>query len=268
MSGVREGEWGKLMSRIDAPSNFRVVAAVREIARGGSMPLEGARLLGEALDAGIVPQVVFHEDLEEHDAVIARATAAGAEAIAVSRRVIEKLSDLPSTRGLVALAPVPAAELGAIRLAPEALAVLLDGVQNPLNVGAILRSAEAFGVHGVLLTTGSASPFSARTLRASAGSSFRVPLATGVSPAEALAWAREQGADLVGADAHGGQPPRAVASRRPLVLVIGSEGHGISDEIVEGLASRVTIPLAGQVESLNAGAAAAVLLYALSAGAE
>jgi TrmH family RNA methyltransferase len=251
------------MSRIESPSNFRVVAAVREISRGAVMPLEGARLLGEALDAGIVPQVVFHEELEEIEATVARAGAAGAEAIAVSRRVIEKLSDLPSSRGLVAIAAIPVAGLAELRLGPEGVAVLLDGVQDPANVGAILRSAEAFGVAGVILTAGSASPFSARTLRSSAGSSFRLPLATGVSPADAVAWCRVQGARLVGADAHGGQAPGTLASLRPLVLVIGSEGQGISDTIADEVASRVTIPLSGRVESLNAGAAAAVLFYAL-----
>ena len=252
------------MNRIDSPSNFRVVAAVRELSRGALMPLEGARILGEALDAGIVPQVVFLEEREENEEAVARATAAGAEAIAVSRRVIEKLSDLPSSRGLVALAAIPVTDLAELRLSADGVAVLLDGVQDPSNVGAILRSAEAFGVLGVILTTGSASPFSARTLRSSAGSSFRLPLATGVSPDEAVAWCRAHGARLVGADARGGgQAPKTLALIRPLVLVIGSEGHGISGAIAEEVVSRVTIPLSGRVESLNAGAAAAVLFYAL-----
>ena len=258
------------MNRIESPTNFRVVAAVRELSRGWRMPLEGGRMLGEALDAGIIPEVVFHEENEENADVVARAVDAGAEAIAVSRRVIEKLSDLPSSRGLVAIARVPATELAGLRLGPDGLALLLDGVQDPVNVGAILRSAEAFGVHAVILTAGSASPFSARTLRSSAGSAFRLPLAAGVTAEDAVAWCRAQGARIVGADAHGdgdghghGQTPRSLSTVRPLVLVIGSEGHGISGPIAAEVESRVTIPLAGRVDSLNAGAAAAVLLYAL-----
>ncbi len=95
-------------------------------------------------------------------------------------------------------------------------------------MGAILRSGEAFGVAAALLTPGCAWPFSPRALRASAGSAFRLPVAARVAAGEAVAWARRHGIALAGAAAHGGTPPEALCGVRPLVLVIGSEGHGIS----------------------------------------
>ena len=117
---------------------------------------------------------------------------------------------------------------------------------------------------GVVLTPGSASPFSPRALRASAGSALRVPIVPRIAAAEAVAWARGLGATLAGAEAHGGEPPASAAAVRPLVLVLGSEGHGISSDLEDMLDRRLTLPLGGHVESLNAAVAAGLLLFVLS----
>ena len=131
-------------------------------------------------------------------------------------------------------------------------------------MGAILRSAEAFGVAAALLTPGCASPFSPRALRASAGSAFRLPVCTRVAVHEAVLWARANGIALAGAEAHAGAAPEELSGLRPLALVIGSEGHGISPNLAEALDHRVTVPLLGRVESLNAAVAAGVLLHFLT----
>jgi TrmH family RNA methyltransferase len=131
-------------------------------------------------------------------------------------------------------------------------------------VGAIFRSGEAFGAAAALLTPGCAWPFSPRALRASAGSAFRLPVAARVPAGEAVLWARANRIALIGAEARGGTAPEALASVRPLALVIGSEGHGISPELAAALDHRVTIPLLGRVESLNAAVAVGVLLHVLT----
>lgn len=138
-------------------------------------------------------------------------------------------------------------------------------MQDPANVGAIVRSAEAFGASGVVLTPGCASPYSPKALRASALSALRIPIAAGVEPNDAVAWARRGGARLAGAETRGGEAPSALSGVRPLVLIIGSEGRGISRALETALSFRVTIPLAGRVESLNAAVAAGILL-ALASG--
>ncbi|HQR47396.1 MAG TPA: RNA methyltransferase, partial [Thermoanaerobaculia bacterium] len=143
----------------------------------------------------------------------------------------------------------------------------LHGIQDPPNVGATLRSAEAFGVAAALLTPDCASPFSPKSVRASALSALRLPIATGVSPDDAAAWAAESGAVMAGAETRGGEPPAVLSGIRPLVLVVGSEGRGISPALEARLSRRVTIPLAGRVESLNAAVAAGILL-ALASGRE
>lgn len=290
-----------MTTRIDAPSNPRIAAAVKAVASGASMLLEGRRMIDDALDAGVQIEDVFvqAEGSEENEDLLRRVRGEGAEAgagpmarvTAVSARVLRKLSELPSTRGVVALASAPHRSLASLssvlpsrkspssssniprataRHAPTGssaespLFLLLEDVQDPANVGAILRSGEAFGVAAAILTPGCAWPFSPRALRASAGSAFRLPVAARVGTGEAVAWARRHGIPLAGADAHAGTAPEALASVRPLALVIGSEGHGISPELAAALDHHVTVRLAGRVESLNAAVAVGVLLHVLT----
>lgn len=250
---------------VESPSNPAIAAAVRALRDGAQMALEGPRMLREALDAGILPSTVFHVPGGEEEAAARLAAERGAELVVASPRAIERLTDLASARGLVALARPPRREPGDLFLPEGGLALLLDGVQDPSNVGAALRSAEAFGASCALLTTGCASPFGARSLRASAGSAFRLPVATAVSPEEAVRWARSRSARLLGADARGGVPPGEVAQGdAPVVLAIGSEGRGLSAPVGAALDVRLTLPLSGRVESLNAAVAAGILLYALA----
>jgi len=286
------------MPRIESPTNPRIAAAVRAVAAGDRMLLEGKRMVEEALGAGVPLEEVFVVDemSEEHEEFLRRlrgevadaadGAAPGAPVTVVSPRVLKRLSDLPSTRGVAALAPPPHRTLASLtpskkrsssnatRQAADAtsrgseaensLFLLLDGMQDPANVGAIVRCAEAFGAAGVVLTPACAWPYSPRALRASAGSALRVPIAPRVTPAEAIAWARSNGAALAGAEAHGGDPPATAAKVRPLVLVVGSEGHGISPDLEIALDRRLTLPLGGNVESLNAAVAAGLLLFVLS----
>jgi len=275
-----------MTTRIEAPSNPRIAAAVKAAASGESMLLEGRRMIDEALAAGVPIEEVFlqnnsaeeHKKDEEEGFLIrvrgegdARATAAVPRVTNVSARVLRKLSDLPSTRGVVALARSPHRTLTSLsplfpskKSSSSLLFLILDDIQDPTNVGAILRSGEAFGAAAALLTPGCASPFSPRALRASAGSAFRLPVCTRVAAGEAVLWARAHGITLAGAEAHAGTAPESLASVRPIALVIGSEGHGISPEIAAALAHRVTVPLLGRVESLNAAVAAGVLLHVLA----
>jgi TrmH family RNA methyltransferase len=278
--------------RITSPSNPRIQAALRAVESGERMLIEGDRAIGEALAAGIVPTEIFLEGEEEtggggNVTAVEKAAERGAALCFVSSKVLRKLSDLPSARGVAALAvpprrslldlypsknppsvPIPLSSSSSVSSSPpssSSLFVLLDGVQDPANVGAIVRSAEAFGARGVLLTPDCASPFSPKAVRASALSALRIPIATGVNPGEAAAWAAKAGAVMAGAETQGGEPPAVLLEIRPLVLVFGSEGHGISATLESRLSRRVTIPLSGRVESLNAAVAAGILL-ALATG--
>ncbi|MEO8595502.1 MAG: RNA methyltransferase [Candidatus Solibacter sp.] len=143
------------------------------------------------------------------------------------------------------------------------LLMILDGIQDPGNAGTIVRAAEAFGASGVLFLKGAVSPHNPKTLRASAGSLFRVPFQHGVAAATALATLRQNGVRVFAAMPSGaGTPEQALAATdftARCALVVGNEAHGVSEEWRDAAAG-VTIPTVG-VESLNAAMAAVILLY-------
>jgi len=137
------------------------------------------------------------------------------------------------------------------------LVVVLDGVQDPGNAGAIVRAAEAFGATAVVFGRGSVSPFNPKTLRGSAGSLFRMPFVHGIEAAEVAAACDQRGVKRFAAMPSDDRAPRDLTG--PCALIIGSEAHGVSEALRTG-ATPITIPTEG-VESLNAAMAAGILLY-------
>jgi TrmH family RNA methyltransferase len=142
--------------------------------------------------------------------------------------------------------------------------VVLAGLQDPGNVGTLIRSAEAFGATGVLLLPGTASPWNPKALRASAGSAFRVPMLA-ISEADALNLLRDRHVPALAAVAHDGVTVAQAFLAEPAALLIGNEGAGLSPALLSAAARRVTIPMPGPVESLNAAIAGSLLLYEAAA---
>ena len=182
---------------------------------------------------------------------------AGTRVVALPDRLFHTLSSTVTSQGIIALVRLPVWEIEDVfrRSAGEqSLVVVLDGLQDPGNAGAIARAAEAFGATGVMFLKGTASPFHPKTLRASAGSLFRVPFVSAASfagpPVQVFAAMPFTGAERMAADADFGAP---------CAIVIGSEGRGVSAELL-AIAEPVAIPTVA-VESLNAAVAAAILLY-------
>jgi TrmH family RNA methyltransferase len=143
-------------------------------------------------------------------------------------------------------------------LAP--LILVLAGLQDPGNVGTLLRSAEAFAASGVLLLPGTASPWNPKALRASAGSAFRVP-AVNATEADALDLLARHNIPAIAAVAREGTPISDAPLAGSCALLIGNEGAGLSDSLLAAAAHRITIPMPGNVESLNAAIAGSLLLY-------
>jgi TrmH family RNA methyltransferase len=138
--------------------------------------------------------------------------------------------------------------------------VVVVGLQDPGNLGTILRSAEAFGAAGVLLGEGTVSPFNPKVVRGSAGSLFRLPIVR-VKLAEVLLELREKAVRLVATSSHKGIPlPKANLSA-PIAILIGGEGAGVPRDLLAKADEVVAIPHTPQVESLNAGVAASIVLY-------
>ncbi len=168
------------------------------------------------------------------------------------------LSTTEATQGVLALVRPPAWTLEQL-FRGRSLVVVLDGVQDPGNAGTVVRAAEAFGATGVLFVKGSVNPYHPKTLRASAGSIFRVPLVAGVDGALARAALEQHRLDIYAAMPGGSKSLTEVDLKRRLALIIGSEGRGVSARL-RGCALDLRIPTTG-VDSLNAAMAAAILLY-------
>jgi TrmH family RNA methyltransferase len=170
---------------------------------------------------------------------------------------VRRLSSLTTPSGPVAVFPFLDLSQEELLRCRDRLA-LLHGVQDPGNVGTVIRSAHAFGA-GVALSRGCADLYNPKTVRATMGSIFRVPLAREVEPPEFLRRAREAGFAPVAAVAAGGASPGSLPAGR-LVIVVGSEGSGLPEEVVSACETSVTIP--AEAHSLNAAVAASILLYA------
>ena len=181
-----------------------------------------------------------------------RFAAPAPETVELSRGLFRQIAQTRTPQGVLAVAhvqPCPIAEsLAAAKNAGWPL-IVLDGIQDPGNVGGIIRTAAAAGAPALAVLPGTADPYGPKAVRASAGNLFRIRVA-------AARWADLEGLDGLGADARG-EPLEAVDLERAGILVFGGEGRGLSRE---GL-RRVAIPMAGEVESLNVAAAAAVLIY-------
>ena len=254
------------MGRIEAltsPANPLLKDVRRAIARGGLteqgyMVAETFHLLEEALRSDLDIKVILaaesvHSAVRDH---VRRLE--GIRLVIVDDAVFQKLADTESSQGVITLANPPAWNL-AQTCRGQTLTVVLDGLQDPGNAGAIVRAAEAFGATGVLFTKGTVGPFNPKTLRASAGSLFRVPFVHGLDAALARAALQQRRSAIYSAMPHGGTPAPEVDFQRKCALVVGSEAHGVSEAWRSGSVS-VTIPSAG-VESLNAAVAAGILLY-------
>ena len=179
----------------------------------------------------------------------------------VAPHVAEKLAGTKSSQGVFALLQTPAPPTHLLHSARRLLA--LEGVQDPGNVGTLLRSAAAFGFDGVLLGPGCAAPFAPKTLRASMGAAGRLPVLVVSDLPAALTALRGRGVTCLAAALYHSRPLDEVGTDFPggLCLVVGSEGQGLTDAAVAACDAAVRIPMTELVESLNAGVAGSVLLW-------
>ena len=226
----------------------------------------------EALRAGIpVSTVYLAARLEADDRtreIVSIAADAGYPLLEVGRAELDRLTDDAVHQG-VALQVPPYEYLDPDDLLDTAeasqtapLVVALDGITDPRNLGAVLRSAGAFGAHGVLVPERRAAGVTASAWKVSAGAAARVPVARATNLTRALQDYRRAGVFVVGLDAGGDVPLAELPfAADPLVLVVGSEGKGLSRLVREQCDAIVSIPIASAVESLNAGVAAGIALY-------
>lgn len=227
---------------------------------------EGPNLLEELLRAGTSVVAVLHEPRAREDPATARllrrASGRGWRVEQVERRVLEEIAEAATPRSVLAVARIPEWRWPSVG---RRSVLLLDGVQDPGNVGTLLRTGEALGIDGVVGLEGTADPWSPKAVRAAAGSGLRVPVFR-TTAAEARAELRRRGLPLWIADAEGEPLEPGDPAPHPLAVALGSEAHGVSEALRTGADRVVAVAMRGRVESLNVAAAGAILLDRILAG--
>jgi TrmH family RNA methyltransferase len=246
-----------------------LVARFRDAARGdagGVMLLDGAHLVFDAIAAGISVQLAAvasgaEEKRDEVRALVASLMRAGVELATVSSPVMDAISPVRSSSAVVALAARPVFGHEQLYSGAAPIVLIAADVQDPGNLGAIVRVAEAAGASGVVCAGASASPFGWKALRGSMGSALRLPIASGASVDNAIDEARRHGCRIVATVPRDGVSIFDADLGGPIAVLIGGEGGGLAHAIVDAADERVTIPMQAPVESLNAAVSAALILY-------
>jgi TrmH family RNA methyltransferase len=246
-----------------------LVRSFRDAARdaaAGRVLLDGAHVIRAALDAEreLTVVAVSHRALsDDHEAATLAhdLDRAGVDVVAVSDVVLAAISPVRSPSGIAALTLLRTVAVEEILSEERALVLAAVDVQDPGNLGALVRAAEAGGATGIVVCGSSAHPLAWKALRGSMGSSLRLPIAVATSPGDVLTRADLQGLHLVAAVVRRGADPNLVDLSRPVLLVVGGEGAGLSDQVVAACHECVSIPMEAPVESLNVAVAAAVLVY-------
>lgn len=237
----------------------RALAAGR--GEAGEVLLDGPHLLEDALEAGVPIVGVM---VDERAAEIGRRLSARHVPVHLATRaVVDAASPVQTPSGVVAIARWAPAAASTLAEAARPLLLGLVGVQDPGNVGNIIRSADAMDATGVFALDGTADPGGWKALRGAMGSTFRVPVAldqTGV----VLALARARGIRIAVTVVAGGVPPDAIALAAPVLVLIGSEGAGLPVSVTAAADVQITVPMRPRVESLNAATTAAIVLWEMT----
>jgi TrmH family RNA methyltransferase len=254
------------MDRISSRQN-PIVKQFRDVARGevqDAMLLDGEHLIQEALASGIPLQMVAAADRLSHSETADRAQRAGARIVVVTDAVLSAISPVRTPSGIVAIASRPVSRLEDVFARTPPLVVMLHDVQDPGNVGAIVRAAEACGATGIICSEGTADPFGWKALRGAMGSTLRLPTASKQYLPDAIGRARASGLRVFALTAHAGTLLPHCDLSAPAAIVLGGEGAGLPPHILEAADTRLTIAMQSPVESLNVAVAAALVLYEAS----
>ncbi len=256
-------------SRITSPSNPKIKAAIeiqkeRNRFRNSVFLLETPHLIEAALAArSRITQVFFtaaFSEKKEARNLMGKLAEHRAEFFEVTESLLRKLSDADNPQGIIALTSLDFVRLSDLRLSGNPLIVICDGLQDPGNLGTVIRTADAAGADAVVLLPGTCDAYMPKTIRATAGSIFNLPLV--YSTIEDLReWLEENGIKLIITTADAGVSLFDADLKGPSALVFGNEARGISSEIRQAADMAIRIPIQGRAESLNVAAASAVFLY-------
>jgi RNA methyltransferase, TrmH family len=259
------------ITRITSRDNRRLVD-VRKVRGGkekGCIFVEGARLAHEALrsDLEITECIVSTSFLEgdRGDLMVVELSGRNIPIVETPDRLFSTLADTVNSQGVILVAKRPGTGPGRMKTDNSKnssdLFVFLQGTNDPSNLGAVIRTAEAAGVAGVIVSGGSADVFLPKALRAGMGSTFRVPIWDGATLTDCMAWANENGIQTLAADISGRKPYSEIEWLKPSLVVFGSEAVGLSKAELDLADEVVIIPMQNGVESLNLAVSSGIILF-------
>ncbi len=233
-----------------------------ELTPQGECAIEGVKLIEEALRSGQhLKTVFFSESARPLAEKLLPQINTRTETLVLPNALFNSIVPSDAPQGVAALVKLPAfSSIQLLDRSSDGPFVVAAGLQDPGNLGTILRSAEAFGAAGVFLTEGTVSPYNTKVLRGSAGSIFRLPFLQ-IPSAELLPLLRARGVRMLATSSHQGTPLPQISWTLPLAIFIGNEGAGLPRELTRQMDETLVIPQASLVESLNAGVAASIVLY-------
>lgn len=246
---------------------LKFVRAVRDGREASKIFVEGLRLCEEIFKTPIKIQFVCFTSkflqTARGQTLIELISTRKAELFEVEERIFDTLSDTKTSQGIILIADKPEVGKEVIErcLSNNPLLLLLHKLNNPSNLGAILRTAEAVGVEGVITTKGTTDVFAAKALRSGLGANLRLPFWINAQYSEVIEWAKEKNIKSVCADIRSNKSYLEIDWKTPKLLVIGSEGHGLTDFEQNLTDESLVIPMANEVESLNAAVACGVILF-------
>ncbi len=246
----RVKEWAQLLER-------------RGRDKQGKYLIEGIHLVEEAIQAGAPVRTIVYQLEKGRPPSLEKASPAHVEWVGVSAPVMEKCSDTQTPQGVLAVVDKACGTAEEILAASGSLVVVVDGVQDPGNLGTIIRSADAVGASGVLLGAGTVDLYNPKTIRSTMGSLFHLPIVEG-DLLELLPAARDLGVQLLSTSLQADKSCYEVDLRKPTWIIVGNEAKGVSAEAGAFATEQVIIPMQGKAESLNVAMAATVLLFEAS----
>ncbi len=229
--------------------------------------LEGATFVAEALEdeAWAVLMVALTPEFSETErgqSIISEAQRKRVETVLMAPALLEEISGTQTPQGVIAAVRQPQAErLERLKIPTVATALVLEGLQDPSNVGAVVRVADAVGALAVLYTKGTADPYAPKAVRASAGSLLHIPVVPVNSISEAVNWLKAKEFQIVGTVPEGGESVFEAKFGDRVAVLIGNEARGLSEEAKRSVDLSVTVPMVGKAESLNVAVAAGIVLY-------
>lgn len=248
-------------------SLLRQARAVRDGRVEELIFVEGLRLAEEAMRSNLkIEAVIVSEELAEKEkaqSLIDELNRVSPRIASVNEKLLDSISYTKTPQGIVVLAARPETSLEHFILEGRqpSLIVIMHRINNPVNVGAILRTAEAAGATGAIATVNTTDPLSPKSLRGAMGSSFRLPIWFGPAYKEALAWCEGRNIQTICADVNAAANYDNIDWRRPSALILGPESEGLSTSEIEMANGAARIPMHGLAESLNVAVATGILLY-------